>query len=421
MIRKTSEWIDDPNPQQRVLWLHGPAGSGKSSIAHSICELLANLDPAKNGGSYFFARGPTDRGNSLKLFTTLSYQLALRFPSLRSEINGALYHDPSLPTKDMETQLVSLIIQPLLRCRTLLPHSPTIIIDGLDECADNDGLDTQRTIISLIAKSILIDIPLRFIIACRPESWIRDAFETSPLPDITLPLSLRDDADADADIKSYLTTEFEKIRVENKRIMGSIDSPWPPTRVIDRFVYEASGQYIFASTILKFVGRFGRFSNPQEQLRIITSPGPHRALIFSELDRLYASVLATYPRWETMKCVLGGLLVGANPVTIEVVLGVDRTELTLVLDALSSVIDIQKRELADSEKLLEPIFGPLSPHVQKIMFSHLSFRQFLEDKTRSGPFYVDVKKTEEEITSAFFAIIRHNCSLRYEKEPHTSL
>lgn len=422
MIDKITQWISDPNPAQRVLWLHGPAGSGKSALAHSICELLEHLDPAKNGGSFFFSRGSKERGNNLKLVTTLSYQLALRFPSMRSNINQILLHDPSLPTKDMETQLVSLIIQPLLRCQPLLSDTPTIIIDGLDECADSEGLDTHRTIINLIAKSVLdYNIPLRFMIACRPESWIRDTFEASPLSEITLSLSLRDDVDADKDIKAYLTDQFEKIRMENKRIMASVESPWPPTHIIDHFVYEASGQYIYASTVLKFVGNFRRFSNPLEQLRILISPGTHRALVFSELDRLYASVLAAYPRIETLKRVLGGFLAGANHVTIEVVLGIDHTELMLVLDALSSVLDMQKRELSDSEKLLEPIFGSLSDAMQRISISHMSFREFLEDESRSGLFYVDVKSIQEEITRAFLDIIRRHCDLLYEKEPHVYL
>lgn len=185
------QWIHDCNPAQHVLWLHGPAGSGKSSLAHSICELLRDSRLADYGGSFFFARGPTDHRNGLKLFTTLSYQLALQFPSMCTEINRTLHHNPSLPTKSMEVQLLSLIIQPLLYCQTVLSHVPTIIIDGLDKCADDDRLDTQCDIIILIAKSIAeYNLPLCFMIVSCPGSWIQDTFETAPLPSIMVPLSL---------------------------------------------------------------------------------------------------------------------------------------------------------------------------------------------------------------------------------------
>lgn len=421
MIKEIKGWIKngDLHAAHRVLWLHGPAGSGKSAVAHTICELQQGSGGA---ASFFFLRGSTDRGNALKLFTTLSYQLALHIPSLRAAINETLRRDPSLPTKSMETQLLALIIQPLLSCQPLPLHLPTIIIDGLDECADGEDLDTQRNIVATIAKSVVqySNIPFRFMISSRPECWIRDAFDAAPLPNITLKVSLRDDLDVDKDIKAYLSDGFEKIRLENQRVMSSVPTPWPTPDVIQRFVYEASGQYIYASTILKFVGKHSRFSDPREQLRIITTPGPHRALAFSELDRLYVTILSAFPRWETMKRVLGGLLINAKFTTF-FALKVDRADLALVLDALSSVIDIeQPRKLSEHEILLEPIFGSL-PVANCASFCHLSFREFLEDEARSGPFHVDAHGIPDELTEAFFHIIHRNIDEGYKTEPYLTL
>lgn len=423
ILKKIEGWIEIPDPSHRFLWLHGPVGSGKSAVAQTICERLSKAHQNRYGGSFFFAKGDTNRGNGFKLFATLSYQLALQSPSLRREINEALYGDPSLPTKSMEVQLFSLIIQPLLRCQPFPTHSPTVIIDGLDECADNPEMDVQRRIITLISESIIKHaIPIRFMIASRPESWIRDTFETPPLQDNTFFLSLRDDEDATKDIKAYLTEEFEKIRVEHKRIMGSVAPPWPPSHIVDGFVFGASTQYIYAKTILKFVGKSSRFSDPQEQLRILISSGPHRASAFSELDRLYGTILSVYPRWPTMKLVLGGILCGVNLSTIKIALGVEDSELIMALDALSSLVNIRRQKsLTEQELFLEPIFGPLFPCHDDVWFCHLSFRDFLMDKSRSGNFYVDIPAIIARITRAFFGIIHRNLDDNYAREPHVAL
>lgn len=422
MIDRIIDWIEESVPaHRRILWMYGPAGAGKSALAHTICEELKKSHPNVYGGSFFFSSGTSDRGNAYQLFATLSYQLAIQFSPIRDEINNVLSHDPSLPTKSMEIQLFSLIVQPLLCCRKILSQIPVLIIDGLDECADDEGT-VQRDIVTLIAKSILEhELPLRCMIASRPEYWIRDAFRASPLPSITLSLSLREDVDADKDIKAYLTDGFESIRAQNKRVMSSVKLPWPPTTIINHLVYEASGQYIYASTVLKFVGRSSKFTHPQNQLDIITSSGPHRASAFSELDRLYATILSAYPRWETLKRVLAALLVESNETIIKAVLGVDPDELVLVLDALGSLIDIRKSGslFMGETALLESILGKLQGEPDKISFCHRSFVEFLQDETRSGAFYVDLELSTvpADIVHGFFGMIHHNINQKYKMDP----
>ncbi|KAJ7794354.1 hypothetical protein B0H14DRAFT_2261982, partial [Mycena olivaceomarginata] len=49
-------------PRSAILWLHGPAGSGKSAVAQSFCQHLQN--DGRLGGSFFFKRGHPSRGNA---------------------------------------------------------------------------------------------------------------------------------------------------------------------------------------------------------------------------------------------------------------------------------------------------------------------------------------------------------------------
>ncbi|PPQ90671.1 hypothetical protein CVT25_004664 [Psilocybe cyanescens] len=392
-------WVNDPTPKEWALWLNGPAGAGKSAIAHSVAVLLQEIsDDSKYAGSFFFAKDVIGRGDGTKLFPTIAYQLALKFPSFRAQIDAAMLGNPTLPTKSIDIQLQYLIIEPLLRVNDWPAHNPTVIIDGLDECAGSKRM--QSEILSLISKAIIEhNIPIRFLIVSRPEYWISDLFEIGPLVHITKPLCLRDDEDADRDIERYLREGFNKIYEENIQIMSSTPRPWPPDHIIRRFVYSASGQYIYASTVLEFVGASSNFCDSREQLRILTTPGPHYASAFSDLDKLYATILSSYPRPNTMKRVLGGLLLGFRKKPIQEMLGVDSGEIQLVLRALRSLIKISKAEYSEEFRVLEPIFG--APLVEaSISFSHLSFREFLEDESRSGEYAIDKRAVQNEFICA---------------------
>lgn len=403
VINTILDWVNDPEADKQALWLHGPAGAGKPAIAHSIALLLQEILTGSNyAGSFFFARDAPGRGDGNKLFSTIAYQLALKFPSFRTHLDAAMMDNPTLPTKSIDIQLNSLIIDPLKRVEDWPAHSPTVIIDGLDECAGSKRI--QSVILSEINKAIIEHgIPLRFLVVSRPEYWIADFFETGPLSRVTKLVSLRDDLDADKDIEKYLRKEFDKIYQDNILIMSSTPRPWPSNHILERFIREASGQFIYASTVLKFIGGSSNFFDPREQLRILSTPGPHCASAFSELDKLYATVLSAYPRRQSLKSVLGGIMLEYSDTTIQEFLGVKLEEIHLVQRALISLIEIPKQECPDVYQALLPTFG-FPEYVSRIRFSHLSFQEFLENPSRSDHYAVDKTAIGTTVLCAMFKL-----------------
>ncbi|KAJ7830688.1 hypothetical protein B0H13DRAFT_1654984, partial [Mycena leptocephala] len=118
----------------KITWLYGPAGAGKSAIAQSLCQKLEA--EGYLGGAFFFKRGNPSRGNGNKLFPTLAYQLSGCQPDLKRAICQVVENDPSITDYSLSIQLQQLIVEPCqqnLHGRTL-----TIIIDGLDECEDQN-------------------------------------------------------------------------------------------------------------------------------------------------------------------------------------------------------------------------------------------------------------------------------------------
>ena len=397
IIKTILEWINNPNPSSDVLWLYGPAGAGKSAIMQTIAELLREWYKERYAGSFFFTSGKPGCDQGSALFCTLAYQIAIHVPGMREAVNNAMIADITLQTKSMEIQIQSLIVEPFKRCQFPPAHTPTILIDGLDEC---QGSDTQRAILKLIANANTpAGVPLRFLIASRPEFWIRDEFDRQPLFDITQRLELSDSRQAFLDIKKYLEDGFAEIYDQNLDIMAGVQRPWPPTKIINRFVYDASGQFVYASTILKFVG--AELCDPRTQLDIISTPGPLQASAFSDLDRLYMKILSVYPRRASLIRVLEGLLVDAHPTTIEKCFGVERGELNMVLRATSSLLS-REEVTVDQDEDLELVYGRKTT---RISLCHRSFEEYLTDQNRSGEFAINYLVVVDKLFNHFFDLI----------------
>ena len=380
ILEVLTDWINDPDPIYWVFWLHGPAGAGKSAILQALAELLSSPE-GHVVGSFFFGKGQVKRGSGDYLFSTLAYQLAVNVNGLRDYVDEAMQHNPTLPTKSMEVQLRTLIIEPFQRLETRPSHIHTVIVDGLNECSEDE---TQESILRLIGDALTEHkLPLRFLIASRPEPHIRDNFDNPSLRRISNRLMLHDDFMAQKDINKYLQHGFADI-CRKSRFMVHVEMPWPGKDVIDILAQHACGQFIFAATVLKFVGQ--KFTHPIRQLEIVLRPHPSRAKAFSELDCLYSQILSTHPDPDTLVRVLSTILAFKSPrpaIVIEDILEMEKGEVLVALQGLHSLLQV--------------------PHGD-IRILHASFRDYLLDRNRSGAFYIDQTTLDAHICTSIFSM-----------------
>ena len=381
------DWIRSRSSASFFFWLYGPAGAGKTAILQAIAELLCHPSESSQnfGGSFFFSRGKTGRDQGHFLFSTIAYQLAIKVPELRQHVNRIMESDPSLHTKSMDVQLRNLIVDAFQNLSPL-PQSPyLVIIDGLDECHDKAA---QQSILRLLCESVTVHkLPLRFLIGSRPESHIRSSFDQESLYTITHRVVLDEKFNPGTDIRVFLQDGFAKICAENS-ILSHVEQPWPGEGIIDLLVQRSSGQFIYAATVLKFIG--ADFCSPTKQLALVLKPDP---TAFSDLDNLYTQILSVYPTAVNIVQVLGIIIACEKnrlPVVIEDILGMEEGELKLVLRGLSSLMDEDGGSL-DNE---------LIPH-----FAHASFRDYLFNSSRSGPFHVNRHEYENQATIRSFALI----------------
>lgn len=374
------EWIFGSDDRDAlILWLYGPAGAGKSAILQSISEKCAALDILL--ASFFFFRSDSTRNHPVSLVATIAYQIATRIPQVNSALDNAISRDPMIFKKSLDTQVQQLIVNPLrnlalagfFKDRRTAPR--LVLIDGLDEC---HGQDQRRIVLLSIAKALReLNFPLIFLIASRPEEDIRLTFNSTPLAGLWSSLVLDDSFLPDLDINLFLNDSFQEIKDTHPR-KANIPSTWPAESIVDKLVVKSSGQFIYASVVIKYISMI--FDNPTRRLDIVMGIRPPRHdLPFAELDALYMYIISSAPRLEDVKGILAALISLDITGTMEItgVLELEEGDVELAVAPLSSIIT-----LSGGWRFRENNLG--------MSFTHASFPDFLLDKSRSGPFHIDV-------------------------------
>ncbi|KAE9383301.1 hypothetical protein BT96DRAFT_80680 [Gymnopus androsaceus JB14] len=159
MLKTLRDWSLQRDPHSSVLWLYGPAGSGKSAIMQTFFRQLQKA--GRLGACFFFKRGHATRGNAKTLFATIAYQLAIGVPWLKAPISQIVEENPSIVARSIKTQLQKLISEPCHLHNNNSRDPLLILIDGLDEC---EGYDVHRKILLAIRKSFKCYISRTWVI-----------------------------------------------------------------------------------------------------------------------------------------------------------------------------------------------------------------------------------------------------------------
>ncbi|KAJ7927552.1 hypothetical protein B0H13DRAFT_1037254 [Mycena leptocephala] len=379
ILEKLFQWCstrDAPN----ILWLHGPAGAGKSAIAQSLCERLES--EKRLGASFFFKRGDTLRGNGNRLFPTIAYQLALHLPEINNPISRVVRRNPAIVEKSLSIQLKNLIMGP---CKAVLSGRTQpiiIIIDGLDEC---EGEQIQQALLCTIGDATHEDIPLRFLITSRPEAHIQETFG-GPLKSVHRPFNINQSFD---DVEKYLQDELSRIYHEHSDTMATVPTPWPPSHIVRELVDKSSGYFVYASTVIKFIDDKD-FRPPERLAVILANKNTEFDSPFGALDQLYLDILSTVPKAHCFH-LIAVLMIAASeqlPKNLKVSVAEELLELQpgdtrRILRRLRSLINIDMCSYG--------IYSEEDTDVtlNTSIFHHASFLDFLEDSTRSKHFFIN--------------------------------
>jgi hypothetical protein len=395
---------------ERIFWLNGMAGTGKSTISRTIAQSLADMGIL--GASFFFKRGEGDRGRTAFFFTTLIAQLVHQLPSLAPHVRAAIEADFAINEKSAQDQFGKLFADPIRKLqepRHSEPSALVIVVDALDEC---DSLEHIKVVIQLLSQAKrFTSVHLRFFLTSRPELPIRLGFNDISGKYKDLVLHQIPKPVIEHDITAFLQHELSRIRQDyNKSVTSNrqLSPNWPGAEHVQELVDMAVPLFIFAATVCRFI-QDRRLGGPKDQLTKILK---HQKSQTSNLDATYLPILdqllvglresAKREVAERFKQVVGSIAILASPLPIAslaCLLGVSLDTVEVLLDLLHSVLSI-----------------PTDPSMP-VRLLHLSFRDFLVDPEKGGdeekyPFWVDERQTHELLATQCLKLLSTGDALK---------
>ena len=374
ILLQLEDWLENET-KQRVFWLNGLAGTGKSTIAQTFAEIT--FGEGKLGASFFCSRESEDRSNIQTIFPTLAFQLAYQYPSFRDQLLQVLRANPEIGRESLCSQFEKLIVGPFKATQI----STLIIVDALDECKDNEP---ASAILSILSR-YLEDIPtVRFFITGRPEPRIRSGFRLKSLRPITEVLRLHE-------VERYLVDDdirlFFKVRladIAKTRSDCDLGQDWPSSSDINILCNKAAGLFIYASTVVKFVASGSCI--PTKRLVWVISLPQSTAREGRGIDPLYTQVLGQAVDdvgvgdedkeevYSHFKTVVGAVLLVFNPLSAR---------------ALSELLRVSN--ISTTLRFLHSILLVPEEADDPIRAFHKSFPDFITDPKRckDKKFFVD--------------------------------
>ncbi|KAI9782682.1 MAG: hypothetical protein M1839_004669 [Geoglossum umbratile] len=382
LLGQITEWAKDKNGKL-IFWLNGMAGTGKSTIARTVAQLLANKHEL--GASFFFKQGEGERSNAARFFTTIATDLMGRVWEMRPGIRRAINADPAISEKALKDQFKKLIFQPLSEAMLQQALKLVLVIDALDECERDEDI---RAILQLLSQTKgLKSVSLQIFVTSRPELPIRLGFKKMPdgmYQDLILHEVPR--RTIEHDIALFLQHQLGEIREQR-----SLSADWPGRDRIQALANMAIPLFIFAATVCRYVGSKG--SDPEEYLNKVLE---YQKSTFSQLDQTYLPILNQLlddqeeedkETWLSgFRELVGSIIVLESPLSItslEQLLKIPQRRIRYRLDSLHSVLAIP-----DSKDL-------------PIRLLHLSFHDFLVNPQKKGKslFWVDKRETHKRLAS----------------------
>jgi len=373
VLSKFTAWVK--NDPMAILWLAGMAGTGKTSIAVSLCRMLRRDTAVFFGGGFFCSRsaGSIARTDVRRILPTLAARLAGMSAEFADALAEELKNDQRLGHKPVDEQIDPLLSRPLAFLASL-PRPIVFVIDALDECRDEREL---ADLLRLVA-DFKCEAKVKFILTSRPEQHIRNTPISNYAHSTFLHLHTIDVEQVTSDIRLYITRTLEDAQV------AAVEGAWYTDQDVDLLVNLAGGLFIFASTVLKYVLHRQGDAVRRDRLRKATSAVTTRIAATTAVDRVYEFILvdATRPdtidddEMERMRNILACILTARTSLSIE---------------ALAALLDMAPDMLRGPlEQLHSLVYVPQEDSQPGLQTLHASFGDYLFER---GPAHLRITAT----------------------------
>ena len=277
VIKQIMEWVKETDSIKApsVFWLTGLAGSGKTTIAYTICE---ELEEAGIPFVSFFCSRKLDSKYSKLLITTICHDLAELFDSFAHELIPVLKRDSNIVYAKLPHQMEELLANPWKASLAKHDHLlvPVVVVDALDE--SDGGADFLQGLLNAVNLGRLSGI--KFFVTSRPEPTLFDLSKSFP-PNAVSKLHEFDVSKVQKDIETYLFSALPDLK----------DDP-----NLAKLASQAEGFFMYAATAVKYISppslAFSVHEKHSRLQNLLNSwPVARRGLGRLTLDELYEKIL----------------------------------------------------------------------------------------------------------------------------------
>jgi hypothetical protein len=301
LLNSIVEWAMDFHPTNtiapssrpdRIYWLYGIPGIGKTSMAHSICARLH--EKRTLGGSFFCRRYDPHLSDPKSILPTLICKLADTWAPYRKLVADRLRKDPHLNRDSAGYELFSRLLGSLQNHPS---HTITLVIDAFDESRD-DSL--RSSVLQGLFDAVSKVSWLRIVITSRPEGDIEVFFSQIRDKNRYIPQDLAKDDDAYKDIRIFAQNRMESVAVK-----CTLPKSWSE-KYLDILVERSGGLFIFIKTVSRLLKDE---DDPEKVLLQIIDKTSGDAL--KDLHKLYSSVIESRIKKnrESFRSTLGAIIV----------------------------------------------------------------------------------------------------------------
>ncbi|KAH7918354.1 WD40 repeat-like protein [Leucogyrophana mollusca] len=231
LLGRIISWATDINSQQNVFWLHGVAGSGKSTVATTVAKYIGEMH--RLGAFICFNQSFADCSHPSMVIRTLAHKLGTFDKQIGKAISEAMEGYPGVKDASLSTQFTELLVKPLSSLASLQDKGAIVVVlDALDEC----GSDKTRAGLLQVLKTKLHQIPSYVRIFITSHSFLNDirgALEHQRVHKECLYAN-------DADISAFIHKEMTRA----KEMDRNLPSDWPGDERIDKLTSCASVKFI---------------------------------------------------------------------------------------------------------------------------------------------------------------------------------
>jgi hypothetical protein len=390
-IKKWSCDVSDDS--QRLLWLTGIPGAGKSAITASFARDLN--DAGCLWAQFFINRNDARTLKPASIFPSIALQLANHCHSIADHLHGTLITKRSLVDDISDEQAQKLFVEAIAVASSLSPSQPIIIVlDALDE---SDAAQLRLTAKVVVKAAMGLPHNVKLFVSSRAEDAISAAFATKHIKHIDL------DTSASSSIRDV--TQFLKNGVQAIVEDYDLDHHWPGNSRLQTLFSQASGLFIWAQTAIEFIRGQIDFLGEEcldNVINQLTAAG------MNNINQLYNGILRAAHTGQmentwvmgTFRRITGAILLMQEP---------------LCISALGKLLDLHNQESAapvDLKRFVRRlrtvlVVGPeVTIDANTVPRLHKSFFEFITGEHADSCFRINERLESTELALVCFRVMK---------------